>query len=363
MGSKILLIVVLNLIIVLTLSSNNNGLVSGDQQVPCYFIFGDSLNDNGNNNPLPTSAKANYLPYGIDFPTGTNGRFTNSRNIADFIAELLGFKNSILPFTTSGNKDILKGRNYASGGGGIRDETARLNLGFIISMNGQLYNHKFVVSQITSMLKSKDEARKYLNQCIYLVSIGNNDYLNNYFMPNLYSTSRQFTPDQYAGVLVQQLSQQLAVLHSYGARKIAVFGLGPIGCAPAVVASSNSTGSSPCVDDINGVIQLFNAKLKPQVASLNGNLSNSQFTYIDTFEISTSPPSSLMNTNTSCCEYRSSDAMCVAGGNICPNRDDYAWWDGVHPTEASNRMSANRFYIALNPSDAVPYDIRSLALL
>ena len=54
-------------------------------QVPCYFIFGDSLVDNGNNNDLVTMAKANYPPYGIDFPQGVTGRFTNGRTIADII--------------------------------------------------------------------------------------------------------------------------------------------------------------------------------------------------------------------------------------------------------------------------------------
>lgn len=57
-------------------------------QVPCYFIFGDSLADNGNNNFLNTLAKANYSPYGIDFPYGSTGRFTNGRTIVDVIGNL-----------------------------------------------------------------------------------------------------------------------------------------------------------------------------------------------------------------------------------------------------------------------------------
>ena len=30
-------------------------------------------------------AKVNYQPYGIDFPAGPTGRFTNGRNIGDII--------------------------------------------------------------------------------------------------------------------------------------------------------------------------------------------------------------------------------------------------------------------------------------
>jgi hypothetical protein len=56
--------------------------------VPCIFIFGDSLSDSGNNNNLPTTAKPNYKPYGIDFPKGPTGRFTNGRTTIDIIGNI-----------------------------------------------------------------------------------------------------------------------------------------------------------------------------------------------------------------------------------------------------------------------------------
>lgn len=61
-------------------------VTSAEPQVPCYFVFGDSLVDNGNNNNLVTQAKVNYPPYGIDFPgQNATGRFTNGENSADMI--------------------------------------------------------------------------------------------------------------------------------------------------------------------------------------------------------------------------------------------------------------------------------------
>lgn len=56
-------------------------------QVPCFFIFGDSLVDNGNNNRMLTLARANYRPYGIDFPEGSTGRFTNGRTYVDALGK------------------------------------------------------------------------------------------------------------------------------------------------------------------------------------------------------------------------------------------------------------------------------------
>ena len=57
-------------------------------QVPCFFIFGDSLVDNGNNNGILTLARANYRPYGIDFTQGTTGRFTNGRTTVDVLGDI-----------------------------------------------------------------------------------------------------------------------------------------------------------------------------------------------------------------------------------------------------------------------------------
>ena len=57
----------------------------GSAKVPAMFIFGDSLIDNGNNNNLPSFAKANYFPYGIDFDGGPTGRFSNGYTMVDEI--------------------------------------------------------------------------------------------------------------------------------------------------------------------------------------------------------------------------------------------------------------------------------------
>ena len=59
--------------------------VDGKSDVPCFFIFGDSLVDSGNNNHLKNKGKVNYLPYGIDFPDGPTGRFNNGRTVPDVL--------------------------------------------------------------------------------------------------------------------------------------------------------------------------------------------------------------------------------------------------------------------------------------
>ncbi|GJW36728.1 GDSL esterase/lipase [Tanacetum coccineum] len=105
---------------------NYSRKVVGDPKFPRYFIFGDSLLDVGNNNSLKTGAKANYLPYGIDFPQGPTDRLSNGLNTADFVAKDLGFKDFIPPYATVKRQDVLKGVNYASAGSGILDESGEI---------------------------------------------------------------------------------------------------------------------------------------------------------------------------------------------------------------------------------------------
>lgn len=60
-------------------------ILNVEGHINAIFVFGDSTVDVGNNNYLNMSkAKANFPPYGIDFPNfSPTGRFSNGLNAAD----------------------------------------------------------------------------------------------------------------------------------------------------------------------------------------------------------------------------------------------------------------------------------------
>ena len=59
----------------------------GADAARAFFVFGDSLVDNGNNNYLITAARADSPPYGIDTPDHrATGRFSNGKNVPDIIS-------------------------------------------------------------------------------------------------------------------------------------------------------------------------------------------------------------------------------------------------------------------------------------
>ncbi|KAM7500609.1 hypothetical protein LguiA_025023 [Lonicera macranthoides] len=354
-------------VVLLILNWEYNG-TRAQSQVPCYFIFGDSLVDNGNNNGIASLARANYMPYGIDFPRGPTGRFSNGKTTVDVIAQLLGFDDYIPPYASARGEDILNGVNYASAAAGIRDETGQ-QLGARISFGGQVNNYKNTVSQVVDILGDEDSAANYLSRCIYTVGLGSNDYLNNYFMPQYYSTGRQYTPEQYADVLIQQYAQHIRTLYNYGARKVAFIGVGQIGCSPNELAQNSPDGSS-CVQRINVANQMFNSRLKSLVNDFNNNLADGKFIYVNAYGIFqdiVSRPSyfGFTNTNAGCCGVGRNNGQitCLPLQTPCQNRDEYLFWDAFHPTEAANVIVAKRSYNAESASDAYPIDIRRLAQL
>ncbi|KAM0040024.1 putative triacylglycerol lipase [Helianthus debilis subsp. tardiflorus] len=355
---------VLPLILILKMVSFE---VNADPQVPCYFIFGDSLVDNGNNNRIGSLARADYLPYGIDFPSGPTGRFCNGKTIVDAVAKLLGFDDYIPPYANASGRAILNGVNYASAAAGIRDETGK-QLGARISFAGQVNNYKNTVSQVVNILGDKDSAANHLRKCIHTVGLGSNDYINNYFMPNYYQTSRQYTPEQYASVLIRQYSELLRELYNYGARKLALNGIGQIGCVPN--ALSQSQNGTTCVEKVNSVIKLFNSELISLVNNFNRDLPDAKFIYINNYDIfqdiiNNPKAYGFKVTNTGCCGVGriKGQITCVPGQTPCQNRDEHLFWDAFHPSEAANVIVGRRSYSAQSRSDAYPMDIRQLAKL
>ncbi|PON54640.1 Lipase [Parasponia andersonii] len=335
--------------------------VNAKPQVPCFFIFGDSLADNGNNNQLLTSSKANYKPYGIDFPDGPTGRFTNGRTTVDIIAELLGFDKYIPAYATlNSSSNLLSGANYASGGAGILGETGK-HVGDNISLRKQIKHHRIMVSRIGDILGSKTLAQRLLNKCLYWAEIGNNDYINNYFMPWIYASGNLYNPDHFADLLIDIYHHQIMELYNDGARMFALIGLGKIGCTPNAISVYGISNGSSCVDYMNNAVQLFNKKLVTLVNQLNDYFVNSKFIYVNSYEMGSSDPitEGFKVLNAGCCAVIDK-ALCRPLDCPCKNRTVYVFWDSFHPTEAYNLITANRMYKAYDPSDSYPMDVSNL---
>ncbi|KAI3682837.1 hypothetical protein L1987_83143 [Smallanthus sonchifolius] len=194
------------------------------------------------------------------------------------MAKNLGFKDFIPPYTKVKRKDVLNGVNYASAGSGILDESGD-NLGEHFSFNKQILHHKKVISQIETLQGNKTYTKDYLKKCLYTIHIGSNDYINNYFAPKTLHKRHKFSPNLFATILINQLSQNLKWLYKLGARKFSVSGFGDIGCAPAEKRLFGNRNT--CVKEINDALSMFMAKKRILLADLNRNLTDAKFVIPD----------------------------------------------------------------------------------
>ncbi|XP_050215710.1 GDSL esterase/lipase At1g33811 [Mercurialis annua] len=336
-------------------------------QVPCFFIFGDSLVDNGNNNRIATLARANYRPYGIDFPQGTTGRFTNGRTYVDALAELLGFRGFIPPFARTRGPAILRGLNYASGAAGIRDETGN-NLGDHASMNQQVSNFGNTVQEMRRYFRrDPNSVNSYLSKCIFYSGMASNDYLNNYFMPDFYTTSSDFTTKAFAAALLKDYTRQLTQLYTLGARKVIVTAVGPIGCIPYELARYNGN-SSRCNEKINNAISMFNSGLLKMVQGFNnGQLPGAKFVYLDSYKSSNDlylngSSYGFEVIDKGCCGVGRNNGQitCLPLQQPCQDRRKYLFWDAFHPTEQANILLAKSTFTT--QAYTYPINIQQLAM-
>ncbi|GJN35226.1 hypothetical protein PR202_gb23976 [Eleusine coracana subsp. coracana] len=151
--------------------------------VPAMYVFGDSLVDAGNNDFLSPPAPRARPPNGVDLPSlvrHRTGRFTNGFNLADIIAQQLGFEFSppaYLSVTTPlSDLDLLRGRvgaNYASGGSGILDITG--NGSITLREQVQLFAET-KARMIRAGLAGRESLDYLLAQSLFVISAGGNDF-------------------------------------------------------------------------------------------------------------------------------------------------------------------------------------------
>ncbi|KAJ4707218.1 GDSL esterase/lipase [Melia azedarach] len=328
--------------------------VTSSARTPALYVLGDSLVDSGNNNLLPTMARANYLPYGVNFVKKTTGRFTN--------AEYLGLPYSP-PYLRIRDNLPLTGLNYASGSCGILPETGR-SYGKCLNFEEQVGLFEETVKLLQQKyFKSPEELLDYLSKSIFIISIGSNDYINNYLGTSSFYTNKGYPPQQFAQLLVDKLSNQLQRLYKLGARKMVVFERGPIGCIPSITRKYEHKGQS-CVEDMNQLVLLFNkllpSKLKNLTSTLNASiLVNGQAHSLAYDAIMNPSKHGLMDASNPCCSaLLNGTSGCIPLLKPCNNADRHFFWDGYHQTEAVYSLVASR--CITDSSVCVPFTLNKL---
>ncbi|KAK4369519.1 hypothetical protein RND71_013311 [Anisodus tanguticus] len=318
-------------------------IVNGQPLVPALFIFGDSVVDAGNNNYLKTIVKANFSPYGRDFPKHIpTGRFCNGKLASDFTAENLGFTSYPPAYLSkkARGKNLLIGANFASGSSGYCDTTAKLY--DAISLSKQVAYYKEYQKKLV-VIAGKVNATSIINGSIHLVSAGSSDFVQNYYInPLLY---KAYTPDEFSNILIKSYIKFISELYGLGARKIGVTTVPPIGCLPASITIFGKDNNN-CVKKMNNVAISFNMKLNSTSINLQKKLSGLNLVILDIYQpfldLVTQPADNgFFEARKACCGtgLLETSILCNAKSpGTCTNASEYVFWDGFHPTEAANKI-------------------------
>lgn len=70
----------------------------------------------------------------------------------------------------------------------------------------------------------------------------------------------------------------MQTLYNLGARKFVLAGIGQMGCIPSILAQ-NTDGV--CSDEVNRLVEPFNANMKTMINNLNTNLPGTRIAYVD----------------------------------------------------------------------------------
>jgi phospholipase/lecithinase/hemolysin len=328
--------------------------------VPAVYIFGDSTVDTGNQKYLTTVITSDYPPYGRDFvPPGPTGRFSNGKLANDFGAERLGLPYAVNYLDQSATvQNYLQGVNFASSGSGYLNITGYI-LG-VETVDEQLAFFRKVKEAIIASI-GVNAAEEHMQKSFFLMSTGSNDFINLYNIDPIIQA--MYTPAQYEDLLISTLSGYIQALYSYGARKIAVDSLAPLGCVPQQVGLFSKAGE--CVDSINEPVISFNAATKNLLTQLSSTLPGSYLVYFNTYD----PIYEARNNPAAYGFQYGKEACCGSGSysglspcttlNVCNDSDAHVFWDLFHPTEKMYGMLAVGYWSG-PPSLAYPYNLQQL---
>ncbi|XP_071702408.1 GDSL esterase/lipase At5g33370-like [Rutidosis leptorrhynchoides] len=327
------------LFLILTALSN----VVHEAEARAFFVFGDSLVDNGNNNYLATTARADAPPYGIDYPSHRpTGRFSNGYNIPDLISQAIG-EEATLPYLSPNlrGEKLLVGANFASAGVGILNDTG-VQFVNIIRITAQMQYFQQYQQRLSGII-GPEQTQLLVNQALTLITLGGNDFVNNYYLVPFSARSRQYALPDYVVYLISEYRKVLTRLYELGLRRILVTGTGPLGCVPAELAQRSANGN--CSPELNRAASLFNPQLQDLIDSLNSEIGSHVFIGANIRQSSIdfiSDPAryGFVTAKVACCGQGPYNGLglCTRLSNVCANRDIYAFWDAFHPSERANRF-------------------------
>ncbi|KAK8482872.1 hypothetical protein V6N13_140269 [Hibiscus sabdariffa] len=358
-----------NLLLILWIWVSLVGISECSPGRPLIINFGDSNSDTGG--VLAGTGLPIGLPHGITFFHRGTGRLGDGRLIIDFFCEHLNL-SYLSPYLDSLAPNFTSGVNFAVSGAMTLPQFVPFALDVQVRQFVRFKNRSLEL-QATGSGSYMDE--KGFRRALYMIDIGQNDLLMALYASNLtYGPVAKQIPSFLA-----EIKLAIQNIYSYGGRKFWIHNTGPLGCAPKELALHPHTKADldriGCFRVHNDLAKAFNQGLRDICKEMRTVLKDATVVYVDVYSIKyrlfskykkygkVFPfsfslgvfhfPLLYMLSNDvgfedpfmTCCgyggppnNYNQKGTCGQPGSTICNNVSRSIVWDGVHYTEASNRV-------------------------
>ncbi|EYU32204.1 hypothetical protein ABFS82_02G170800 [Erythranthe guttata] len=323
------------------------------------FNFGDSNSDTGGFfAAFPSQSSPNGMTY-FNRPTG---RPSNGRLFIDFLAQGLGLP-FLSPYLQSIGSDFRHGANFATSASTVLQPNTSLYVTgvspfYLAVQINQLKNFKARVEEFKSQGQTNLPQPDVFGKSLYTFYIGQNDFTG-------YASSagpggvKQIQPQ-----IISQIVSAIKEIYWLGGRTFMVLNLAPVGCYPTFLVQQSQGGSdidpSGCMMSYNNAVNDYNENLKQALSQVRQELHDANVIYVDTnsviLDLFRNPTShGMQHATTACCGYGGGSynynqqvfcgATKVVDGqtvtaSACSDPQNYVSWDGIHLTEAANKIVA-----------------------
>ncbi|KAI3444459.1 hypothetical protein Pfo_001124 [Paulownia fortunei] len=324
------------------------------------FNFGDSNSDTGG---FWAAFPAERPPYGMTYFKRPAGRATDGRLIIDFLAQALGLP-FLSPYLQSIGSDYRHGANFATLASTVRlPQTSLFVTGvspfsLAIQLN-QMKQLKVKVDELHSSGQTNLPPPEIFGKSLYTFYIGQNDFTGNLASLGIRGV-KQYLPE-----VVSQIASTIKEIYALGGRTFLVLNLAPIGCYPAFLVelphNSSDIDLFGCMISYNNAVVDYNSMLKEALRQTRTDIPDANIIYADIhsvmLELFQHPTSHGLKYGTkACCGYGggaynfNQQVFCgntkfINGCNLtalaCSDPYNYVSWDGIHATEAANKLVAD----------------------
>lgn len=330
-------------------------------EIEGIFNFGDSNTDTGG---FFAAFPSEVGPFGMTFFKKPAGRASDGRVIVDFLAQAIGIP-FVSPYLKSIGADYRHGANFATAASTVRLPNTSLfvtgvspfSLAIQLNQMKELQSRVLDISHSTSSNVSTPlPSVDIFGKALYTFYIGQNDFTGN--LANLgISGVKQYLPQ-----VISQIASTIKELYGIGGRTFWVLNLAPIGCYPAFLVELPHERSDldefGCMISYNNAVRDYNDMLKTAIQQTRALLPEASIIYVDThsvlLDLFQHPTSYGLKYGTrACCgqgggpynfnpQVFCGNTKLINGSTLtataCEDPSKYVSWDGIHATEAANRI-------------------------